>query len=236
MKKGYTIHENPYLLFAFIIFSVLLIALLPRATYSAPAVFIDKKVFNFGTILEGVEVPHDFIVENRGDSTLRVLKVKSNCACAVASFTEEIAPGSKGTISVVFDSRGSGGHVEHKIRVETDDPVNKEIDLAVTGHVDPILIIKPEVVILKGKEGDTLETELLITHDSRHPLRVISAEAKKGNITVHLTEFKDSGQSKYRIKVSSLKKEKGKFSDFISLKTDSDVYPSKQIRVKIEIN
>ncbi|NLD39176.1 MAG: DUF1573 domain-containing protein [Desulfatiglans sp.] len=237
MKKGYMVLNIRYFLYALIIFSILLIAGLPRTTYSSTADFVDEKVFNFGTILEGVDVPHDFIIENRGDLTLRVLKVKSNCACAVASFTEEIAPGSKGTISVVFDSRGSGGQdVEHKIRVETDDPDNGVIDLAITGHVDPILIIRPDVVILSGREGGELEAEVLITHDSRHPVRVVSAESKKGYISVRLTEAKDSNLNKYVVKVKSLKKEKGKFGDFISLKTDSTVYPSKQIRVKIEIN
>lgn len=238
MKKGYMNLDIKFFLNALIMLTILLISGLPGTACSAPSGFVSEKVFNFGTILEGVEVPHDFLIENRGDSTLRVLKVQSNCACAVASFTKEIPPGSKGKISVLFDSKGSGGQdVEHKIRVETNDPINNgAIDLAVTGHVDPLLIIEPEVVIISGKEGETLEAEVLISHDSRHPLKVISAEAKRGNIAVHLTEVKDSGQSKYRVKVTSLKKEKGKFGDFISLKTDSNVYPSKQIRVKIEIN
>jgi hypothetical protein len=238
MKKGYMNLDIKKLLNAFIMLTVLLISGAPDTACSAPSGFVSQKVFHFGTILEGVEVPHDFIIENRGDSTLKVLKVQSNCACAVASFTKEVPPGGSGKISVLFDSKGSGGQdVEHKIRVETDDPINNGvIDLAVTGHVDPILIIAPEVVILSGKDGETLEAEVMISHDSRHPLKVISAEAKKGNIAVQLAEVKDSGQNKYRIKVTSLKKEKGKFGDFISLKTDSNIYPSKQIRVKIEIN
>ena len=81
-----------------------------------------------------------------------------------------------------------------------------------------------------------METEIFITHDKRHPLKILSAESKKGNISVKLEALKGSEQGKYRIKVTSLKKEKGRFSDYISLKTDSDVYPDKQIRVKIEIN
>ncbi|MBN1907831.1 MAG: DUF1573 domain-containing protein [Deltaproteobacteria bacterium] len=237
MKKLNMKLNISYFLYTLMIFSILLTAGVPGTTFSAPAGFVDEKLFNFGTILEGTDVPHNFIIENRGDSTLRVLKVKSNCACAVASFTEEVAPGSKGTISVIFDSRGSGGQdVEHKIRVETDDPDKGEIDLAIAGHVDPILIIRPDVVILSGREGEDLKAEVLITHDIRHPLRVISAESKRGNISVKLTEEKDSDQNKYMVKVTSLKKEKGKFGDYISLKTDSNVYPSKQIRVKIEIN
>lgn len=237
MKREFMNLNIRSFLYVLSLFCSLFIVCIPCASYSASSGFFNEKIFNFGTILEGTEVPHDFILENHGDSILNVLNVKSNCGCAVVSFTKEIPPGGNGKISVVFDSKGSGGQdVEHKIRVETDDPKNNNYDLMVTGYVDPLLIIEPDVVVLSGKEGETLETIVLITHDRRQPVKVISAEAKKGNIAVLLTEVKDSGQSKYKVKVTSLKKEKGKFSDFISLKTDSDVYPNKQIKVKIEIN
>ncbi|NLA75081.1 MAG: DUF1573 domain-containing protein [Deltaproteobacteria bacterium] len=233
--KNYSMNLKIYFLFGAGMLMLLLAAgALPA--YTAPAPYVAEKIFNFGTILEGTEVPHDFILENHGNSTLKVLKVKSNCACAVASFTEEIPPGSKGKVSVVFDSRGSGGiNVEHKIRVETDCPDNSEIDLAITGHVDPVLIIKPEVVILSGMEGEVLETEILITHDKRHPVKVLSAESKRGFISALLTAENGSDQNSYRVQVASLKMEKGKFQDYLSLQTDSSLYPVKQVRVRIEI-
>lgn len=204
---------------------------------AAPGLYIEKDVYDFGTILEGTIITHDFIIENRGNEPLLIPNVRSTCACAVADYTEKILPGEKGKVTIEFDSKGSGGQsVDYKVRGDSNDPDKEYFDLSIKGHVDPIIIIDPDKVILSGKAGENLETEIIISHDKRHPLKIISAESKKGNISVKLEELKGPEKGKYRIKVTSLKKEKGRFSDYISLKTDSDVYPDKQIRVKIEIN
>ena len=126
--------------------------------------------------------------------------------------------------------------MDYKVRGDSNDPGNEHFDLSIKGHVDPILIIEPKKVTLAGNAGENLEAEIFITHDKRHSLKVLSAESIKGNISVKLEEIEGTAEPrKYKVTVNSLKKEKGKFSDYVSLKTDSDIYPAKQIRVKIEI-
>ena len=201
-----------------------------------PVFHMDEDTYDFGTILEGTVITHDFIIENKGDESLLIPNVRSTCACAVAAYSEKILPGEKGKVTIEFDSKGSGGQtVDYKVRGDSNDPDKEYFDLTIKGQVDPILIVEPEKVILSGSEGENIETDIFITHDGRHPLKIISAEAKKGNISVKLEELENSEQRAYKIKVTSLKKEKGKYSDYISLKTDSNIYPDKQIRVKIDI-
>ena len=236
MKEGKKyIQEIIYAVSCIVYCSVLLFGVSVEAGAS-PVFHIEKDIYDFGTILEGAVITHKFTIENKGNEPLLIPNVRSNCACAVADYTEKILPGEKGIITVEYDSKGSGGQtVDYKIRGESNDPNHNSFDLSITGHVDPILIIKPDRVILSGKEGENIETEIFITHDKRHPLKIISAESKKGNISVKLEEIEDVGQRKYKIKIKSLKTEKGKYSDYVSLKTDSDIFPGKQIRVKIEI-
>jgi hypothetical protein len=234
-RESINLHTGSLINIASIFFS-LFIACIPCIAFSAPAGFFNEKVFNFGRILEGTEVPHNFIIENRGDSILNVLNVKSNCGCAVASFTKEIPPGSNGKISVVFDSKGSGGQdVEHKIRVETDDPKTGNFDLLVSGHVDPIVIIDPEKITLEGEAGKDIETGLSITPDPRHPFKVISAESKKGNVICSINEVEGSNPARYMITVKNLRKEKGEYKDILYLKTDSDIRPGISVRVTVNI-
>ncbi|MBN2419565.1 MAG: DUF1573 domain-containing protein [Deltaproteobacteria bacterium] len=202
---------------------------------AAPVLNIEKNEYDFGAILEGTIITRDFFIENRGDEPLLIPRVRSNCACAVADYAEKILPGEKGAVTLEFDSKGSSGMVNYKIRGDSNDPNNESFDLTIKGQVDPVLIIEPGRVNLEGSAGENLETEIYITHDKRHPLKVLSAESKKGLISVRLEEVKGAEQNKYKVKITSLKKEKGKFSDYVSLKTDSDIYPDKQIRVKIEI-
>ncbi len=202
---------------------------------AAPVLYIEKDTYDFGTILESTVITRDFIIENKGDEPLLIPRVRSNCACAVADYTEKIMPGEKGVVTLEFDSKGSSGTVDYKVRGDSNDPNKESFDLSIKGNVDPILIIEPTRVTLEGNEGENLKAEIFISHDRRHPLNVLSAESKKGNIAVKLEEIESSEPSKYKVTITSLKKEKGKYSDYVSLKTDSDIYPDKQIRVKVDI-
>lgn len=42
-----------------------------------PSAFILKPDVSFGTVAEGNKVDHTFLVENRGDSALRILRLQS---------------------------------------------------------------------------------------------------------------------------------------------------------------
>ncbi len=209
----------------------------PGEAGAAPAFHMDKDTYDFGTILEGTVITHSFVIENRGNDPLLIPNVRSTCACAVADYSKKIMPGEKGTVTIEYDSKGSGGEtVDYKVRGETNDPNHEHFDLTIKGHVDPILIIKPERVVLTGKAGENIETEISITHDKRSPLKVLSAESKTGVVAVKLEKTEGQGQNKYILKVTSLKKEKGRYRDYIEIKTDNAVFPEKQIRVKVDIH
>ena len=203
---------------------------------AAPSLFIEKEVYDFGTILEGRQMPHDFVLVNRGDESLKILRVRSNCACAVADYTEEIPPGQSGKIAVVFDSKGSEGKVNHKVRVETNDPKKEVLDLSVQGHVDPVMHIEPRKIILDGNAGEDIEAELTITSDPRHHFKIISISSKKGKISCSFVELKDPESSKYSLTITNLSKEKEKYRDYVYIKTDSDVRPGISIMVKGDIH
>jgi hypothetical protein len=209
----------------------------PGEANASPVISIDNEVHDFGTILEGIVITHNFIVENKGNETLLIPRVRSVCACAVADYSKEVLPGQKGSITVEFDSKGSGGMTaDHKIRVETNDPGKGEFDLTVTGHVDPIAIITPERADLTGKAGEEIKVELTITSDARDPFKIISAEPKTdGNISCSLKEIDGSKPIKYLLTIKNIRKEKCKYRDFVYLKTDSDVSPGISIKVKGEI-
>lgn len=208
----------------------------PALGKGAPALYIEKDIYNFGTILEGKEIPYDFIIENRGTEILEITDVRSNCVCAVADYTEKIPPGKSGKISVVFDSRGSGGLADHKIRVETNDPKHEAIGLSITGNVDPIVVIEPKKAVLEGVAGENVETVLTITSDPRHLFKILSVTSKKDKVSCRLEEIENTESSCYRLTLTSLSREKGNFRDYVYMETDSDIRPGITITVKGEIH
>jgi Protein of unknown function (DUF1573) len=237
MKKEKSIIKGiPFAVLCVFYYGALLVAC-PGKANASPVVSIDNEVHDFGTVLEGIVLTHDYIVENKGNEPLLIPRVRSTCACAVADYSKEVLPGQKGSITVEFDSKGSGGMtVDYKIRVETNDPGKGAFDLTLTGHVDPIAIITPERAILTGNVGKKIETELAITSDARNPFKIISAEPMTGkDISYSLKEIDGSKPIKYLLTVKNIRKEKGTYRDYITLKTDSDVRPAISIKVQGDI-
>jgi hypothetical protein len=73
--------KNPWVTIAMMLFPVMVVFLLTGIctaveSQPGPAVFYPEKVFDFGIVLEGQEVAHDFVVQNRGSSELLIQNVK----------------------------------------------------------------------------------------------------------------------------------------------------------------
>lgn len=73
--------KNPWVMMATMLFLIMLAdvpAGLCAVVESQPvsAVFFPEKVFDFGLVLEGKEITHDFVVRNLGKSELLIQNVK----------------------------------------------------------------------------------------------------------------------------------------------------------------
>lgn len=97
----------------------------------------DNKTFNFGTLKQGEKVSHNFVLENKGKSDLKIRKIAASCGCTATSPDKRtIAPGEKATIKATFDSRGKSGRQNKAITVITNDPDNSKIILWIKGTVN----------------------------------------------------------------------------------------------------
>jgi len=48
-----------------------------KQTPISPSVFVPDSRFTFPTVIDGTEVTHDFIIQNKGDAELKIEKVKT---------------------------------------------------------------------------------------------------------------------------------------------------------------
>ena len=48
-----------------------------QQTPPSPSAFVPESRYTFPTVLDGVEVTHDFILQNKGDAELKIEKVKT---------------------------------------------------------------------------------------------------------------------------------------------------------------
>ena len=62
-----------------------------------PEIFVSEDVFDFGEIVEGQSISHNFIIKNVGSDDLFINTAKASCGCTVPTFTKEpIAAGQNG--------------------------------------------------------------------------------------------------------------------------------------------
>lgn len=94
-----------------------------------------EKVFDYGFIMQGDVVKHDFYFKNVGNADLVIKRVEPSCGCTVPIYPKEpIAPGEDGKISVTFKSAGKLGRQNPNIKVFTN--YKRSIKLELKGFVD----------------------------------------------------------------------------------------------------
>jgi hypothetical protein len=86
-----------------------------------PEIKFEEEVFDFGAIIEGEVVSHDFKFRNIGNTNLIISGASGSCGCTVPKWPKEpILPGKEGKLNVVFSSEGKKGLVEKTVTVVTN--------------------------------------------------------------------------------------------------------------------
>ncbi len=90
-----------------------------------PEITFEDKEFNFGTVIQGEKVIHNFVFENTGNGNLIISNVKASCGCTVPKWTKEpIKPGEKGNIEIKFDSSNRDGKQTKTAKVYSNTSPN----------------------------------------------------------------------------------------------------------------
>ncbi len=120
----------------------------PTANANNPAVpagpittmTFEEVEFDFGTVMEGEKVVHEYAFKNTGDEPLIIQNAKGSCGCTVPDWPRDpIAPGESSVIKVQFDSKNKGkvggGLQSKRVTITANtDPVNSY--LTIKGKVD----------------------------------------------------------------------------------------------------
>ncbi len=70
----------------------------------------DTTEHDFGQVKEGERVVCHFDYENTGSANLLIQQAKASCGCTTPQYdTKPIPPGQKGTIEVMFNTKGRSG-------------------------------------------------------------------------------------------------------------------------------
>jgi hypothetical protein len=97
-------------------------------TVNIAKVSLEEKVYDFGTVKEGVKIKHDFKLTNTGKVPLLIQDATSTCGCTVPEVNKEpIEPGHSDVIHVIFDTKGKAGYQEKPVTIFTNAYPSKHI-------------------------------------------------------------------------------------------------------------
>jgi len=132
MKLNKTIRFGRWIFLCFTLFTGFAFAQFE----SEPKAVIRPMQYDFGNIIQDSVVTTNFVITNEGSNLLKINKVWASCGCtAVMPAKNELQPGESTYIKVTFDSKGKTGKQKKFVYVETNDPNNSTIKLALTGNI-----------------------------------------------------------------------------------------------------
>lgn len=160
-----------------------------------PAIEIDPLAADFGRVPRG-EVRHvTFRVRNRGGSTLKIDEVDPTCACTVAAFDSEIAPGGTGSIRASFDSHGFSGPIRRGLTVVTNDPKHRILFLEMSAEVFGSVLVYPQDDVRLGNYRSlSRRAVVLVRQDASETSAALSIDrirASSDSISVRAERLED---------------------------------------------
>jgi hypothetical protein len=106
---------------------------------NAPVLTFAEQSYDFGTVVEGPQITHDFKIKNEGKEPLILSNVHASCGCTVPTWPKEpILPGKESVISATYNTSGRPGHFSKSITIESNAGGGNKV-INITGEV-----IKPE--------------------------------------------------------------------------------------------
>ena len=100
-----------------------------------PNIEMSETSFDFGEIIQGESVTHDFILKNTGDTYLLITSAKGSCGCAVPEWPKNpIAKGDEAVIKVTFNSAGKSGKQNKTVTLVSNAIPNTKV-ISINGNV-----------------------------------------------------------------------------------------------------
>ncbi len=173
---------------AFLI-SALLVASAGAAIAGGPRIVFDNETHDFGKVLYGDKVKHDFLVTNAGDQVLYIEKLHATCGCTrTIKGDAEIPPKGKTTIQAEFDTVGlRPGRKEKSIYVHSNDPARPVVKLSLLADlVRDINVEPPSLARQLNKLEDKIAFQMKLENSSDKPYAITGIKSPAGSLSASL--------------------------------------------------
>ena len=197
----------------------------PTGTSIRPNTVFSEASFDFGEVVSGAMVEHEFVLRNQGSTPIVIENVSMTTPLLVTQMPHDVAPGAEGKIHFKLDTANLQGKFDGTILVSLNDPALPQARLAFAGMVIPPIEISPRpAFFVAGQRGQGNSALIEIVNREALPLRIEKIEHPAGRFTTKL-ETVQPGQ-RYRLTLA-LKPNGpgGRAADTILIRTSSKRMP-----------
>lgn len=148
---------------------VLLLGFIDSAAADAgPMVKLAEAEYDFGRVMQGNKVVHEFSIQNAGDADLILQRISPSCGCTGAAVSSStIKPGTSEKVRVTFDTSGMYGSKAKTVSVQTNSREQPEVILKLRGSVVRGITAAPERIqfgeVAQGASVATRTQEFALT-------------------------------------------------------------------------
>ena len=132
----------------------------------------------------------------------------------------------------MFTNGYGGGLLSKTAEVYLNDPKRRRVDLRVRGKVEMFAHFTSRSIVLRGRAGDKIVSELVINQRPEYQFKIVNVTARNGrDIKYHVEQMIGTKPAVYTLTVENRKSTPGRYFDTIYLQTDSSILPKIGINV-----
>lgn len=206
--------------------------------------FIDVREHDFGMLDPGGSATHIFEIRNDGTAPLVLAAGETSCKCTLSEVSKKVVqPGDSAEIALTWNTGSKREFYRQYAVIETNDPDQREIELAVTGQVKALVAFdSEELVVPTIAPGEAVATTTVLYSQS-----LPSFDIEK--LTCGLPGFRYSSEplvpselegykatSGWRLRLSSdASLDQGQFTDLVRVVVASEHLPEDEKSVFREL-
>ncbi len=158
----------------------------PPKNFTPPTSSVNEPVFDWGSVLQGEVVIHEFELKNTGGSPLKIERVKPACGCTTVDFDKVIAKGASGKVTLKVDTKKFSGTVRKTAEIFTNASKISQ-RLTMTGKIELAVEIEPKlprIQVVKGVPIKPITVSLKKAASHAFKLNKVSSKSDFAKVTM----------------------------------------------------
>jgi len=206
-------------------------------------IHFERELGDFGIVSQGKSLHQDFQFSNVGDGPLTVEIKSTSCSCAGTVLSaSEVLPGATGAVEIALRTLGKLNRVTNYVNLKTNDFLQPETTLALTGIVKVDMRYAPRMIDFGDVLlGESLSREIVLVDSSETGLEVKGFENPSGCLVLSATSFElpdisdDLNRKEVAATLDSSSLPLGVFESYFAIKTSVENHERIVIPVRANV-